>query len=87
MTRRERGKGFASIEDCVDGSTQELLKYIKKKEQREKLCNTANNSNNKNNIRVNRKTKMARKTTLTIKKTNQGNLHMRSHGHGYTEET
>ena len=61
VSRKEGRRGLTSIEDCIDGTIQELEEYTKK--SKEKLITTANNSDiNRNNLRINRKTtKISRK--------------------------
>ena len=63
VSRKEGGRGLASIEDCVDAAIQELDNIKKKKE---KLINAANKSTG--NIRTNRKITKTRKTILEEKK-------------------
>ena len=50
-SRKEGGRGLASVEDCADISTQGLNDYFKSKER---LIITTSKSNS--NIRINRKT-------------------------------
>ena len=54
---KERGKGFASLEVCIDASIQRFDDYIEK--NKEKLISAISNSYS--NIRTNRKTTKTRK--------------------------
>ena len=57
MSRREEGRGQASIEDYVDASIRGLEDYIKN--SKERLITAASNSSG--NIRTNRTTTKTRK--------------------------
>ena len=65
MSRKEGGRGLASIEDSVDASIQRLQDYIEKRGKRLIIATINNIDNTRNNRKTTtRKTKMGRKTTV-----------------------
>ena len=75
-TRKEGGRGFTSIENCINATVRVLKEYSEK--CKERLIIASSNSNiNRNNLRKNRKTTKIQKaknggktTILTLQGTN-----------------
>ena len=67
VSRKERGRGLASIEDSVDTSIQRLEDYIGK-HKKGLITSIRNNTDNTidNRMTITRKQKMGRKTTLWV---------------------
>ena len=66
VSRKDRGRGLASIEDSVDASMQRLKDYIEKHEGG-LIAATRNDTDNTKTIRMTKtRKKIGRKTTLWV---------------------
>ena len=87
ISRKEGGRWFASIEDCMDASKWGIKDYIKK--SKEKWITVA--SNTIDNIRINRTIQKLRnrnkKKCMDISSDKLLRLHTRQCKHGYERET